>query len=322
MTYAFSGYGNYADTLQFWSDQAGKLAGFKLDNPSFVISSGETVFAVSEKETSAAIYVFQKHNYSYRLTDTVEVPGSNLCHLCYSPKQKRLFGSCWGTGHLIYANVSDDGKLGHIHSIVQQSASLGQSRNHFCLLSSDESVCVSCNLGLDTLFVYDNTGKSLQEICQIPLPSGTGPRHAVFSKENQVLFVVTELSNEVLVLSWPSGELLQRIHTTDFNGVTNCSAICLTQDEKHLYVANRFSDTITTFSVGKDFHLSNPILTPCNGKNPRHMILENDDSVLLIAYQQSDMVSIVPFHSNRLPDFSNAKHILHLSAAGIAKIEN
>ena len=117
-----------------------------------------------------------------------------------------------------------------------------------------------CDLGVDSVFVYEiaSIGKDIKEKNVIYTPEGCGPRHLCFSKDGSRLFIVAELSNEVLSYSFNaedgSAELLTRHHTIpeDVSDETLAADIHLSENGKYLYVSNRGYDSIAVFEITED----------------------------------------------------------------------
>lgn len=315
-----SGYGS-TNSIQLWDTNSHTKQWIdSLENPSFFIAPSPFLFAVSENKESAFFHSYQKVATGFDKLSSIGLDGSELCHLCYSPKHQMLYGACWGSGHLVWASVSENGMFESSGSILQIDESKPQvSRVHFCLLNKTEDELLTCNIGLDEIILYSLINGIPQEVRRLSLPEGCGPRHAAYSKDEKLLYVVTENSNEVLVYSLPDFSLIQQISTLHhFDESAHCSAICLSNDEKRLYVANRFANTITTFLVKEDGTLEYLLETDCEGDLPRHMCLNQKSDALLVAYQASDEIHVIALDKQGRP--SNV--ISSISQKGAACIQD
>ena len=82
------------------------------------------------------------------------------------------------------------------------------------------------------------------------MPAGCGPRHCAFG--NGKLYVSTELSDEVLVLDWPSMQLRQRCLVNDARPGGG-GHLLLSPDGTFLYASSRLkNDGIALFRMEKD----------------------------------------------------------------------
>ena len=236
-----------------------------------------------------------------------------------------VFGACWGSGHLLYATLDENGKFTKCGSVYQENETGDDSimtRVHFVHVNKSEDKLMATNVGTDVIYFYNIKDGSITESDRIYTERGQHPRHAVFTEDEKTLYVITELSNEILVYDMPEKKLTQRISTLPlgFEGKSHCSAICLSPDEKTVYGANRYSESIVFFGVNDDRTLYEKHRINCSGEKPRHMILSDDGKNLMICYQVSGEVCIIPLGDNGLPIEDKIHSFPFHDAAGIAEI--
>lgn len=151
-----------------------------------------------------------------------DVGSSGPCHVHLSPSRRSLavatyHGGCVslhsvgaGAGPVVSAPefkqhheggsmvVADRQEKGHAHQcLFLKTAAVGAS-------SASVDVIVT-DLGSDTIWAYtwDESTRSAQARDCVALPPGCGPRHAVQHPHNSsLIFILTELSNEVLTLRY------------------------------------------------------------------------------------------------------------------------
>lgn len=276
----------------FSEEQAAPLWAENIESPSFIVCSGEWLFAVTENQSYAVIYAYRKEGDGYRLTDRRNVEGALLCHIAYSARNRMLIGSCYETGNVIYTGFDPEtGLFDEVHSIFQKKEGV-ISRQHCSVLNKAEDKVFTMNLGLDRVYVYGIANGELTEEKVLDVKAGSGPRHARLSADEKLLYVITEYSNEIFVYDTESWELKQSISTLppEHFGKSNCSTLCISPDNRFLYAANRFADTIAQFAIGEDGLLTMLAQFECGGRNPRHMELTPDGSTLVICCQDSDWV--------------------------------
>jgi len=307
MELIISGYGDAGNRNIIKCDMQGNvLWSDTIEAPSFTITAGNKMFAATEVEDHSEIHSYVKAGNGYALVDTARFGGGFLCHICYSQKHNMVFGACWGTGHLLYASLDENGKFVKTNSIFQANESDDESlitRVHYVGLCDDEDTLMVNNVGLDTIYFYGIRNGELYEKDRIYTEKDQHPRHSIFNHDESILYVITELSNEVLVYKMPEKQLLQRISTLPkgFEGKSHCSAICLSPDEKTVYGANRYSESIVFFGVMEDGTLFEKLRLPTDGEKPRHMILTQDGKFLIVLYQVSGEVCIMPLGEDGLP---------------------
>ena len=307
MELIISGYGEKGNRNLIKCDLQGNvLWSDTIEAPSFVITSGERMFAATEVEDHAEMHSYIKDGNGYRRVDTARFDGGYLCHICYSEKHNMLFGACWGTGHLIYACLDEEGrfvKKSSIYQPIENGDTSLVSRVHYVGLCNQEDTLMVNNVGLDIIYFYDIRNGELFEKDRIYTEKDQHPRHSVFNHDESILYVITELSNEILVYKMPQKELVQRISTlpAGFEGKSHCSAICLSPDEKTVYGANRYSESLVFFGVADNGKLFEKLRLPTDGEKPRHMILSQDGKYLIVLYQVSGEVCIMPLGDDGLP---------------------
>lgn len=161
---------------------------------------------------------------------------------------------------------------------------------HSSWLSPDGKTLVVVDLGSDRLYLYPvRRGRIVEKKKDVVLPDGCGPRHCCFGKG--VIYVATELSDEVLVLSWPECRLKQSLLVNDVKP-RGGSHLALSPDGRYLYVSSRLkNDGIGIFSVRPDGLLEKTGFQP-TGVHPRHFSITDDGLQLLVACRDSDCVEI------------------------------
>lgn len=326
MELIISGYGDKGNKNIIKCNEYGNIIWYDtIESPSFVDVSGDRLFAVTENDDESYIYSYIKDGSGYRLVDSARFDGTDLCHICYSEKNNMLFGACWGSGHLIYANLNDEGKFIKTNSIYQVNESDDDSlitRVHYVGVNKAEDTLMVNNVGLDIIYFYEIKNGNICEKDRIYTEKGQHPRHSVYNSDESLLYVITELSNEVLVYKMPQKKLLQRISTLPegFEGKSHCSAICLSPDEKTVYGANRYSESLVFFGVNENGLLYEKLRLPTYGEKPRHMTLTKDGKTLIVCYQVSGEICVMPLGDDGLP-IKGAEHKFAFpNAAGVAEL--
>jgi len=118
MEFILSGYGSEPQiSLALYGYEKDKPFNLKwqdtIEAPSFVCQGDGYLFAITEAEEYALIYVYRREGKAYHLSDRRKIEGCALCHITYSCKNKALFGACYGTGTVFSIRVSE-GKFGEV----------------------------------------------------------------------------------------------------------------------------------------------------------------------------------------------------------------
>lgn len=220
-------------------------------------------------------------------------PGQHSCHITLLEKQAVL--SDYTSGTLSLFNLDDDGvPEGEPELIRFEGCGPDQTRQtsshvHSSWISPDGNSLVVVDLGSDRIYRYSIIDGRLETKCpeSFDLPAGCGPRHCAFKDE--ILYVATELSDEVLVYSYRKMELLQRIKVNEMlpHGGGH---IVVSQDKRYMYVSSRLdNDGIATFLIRPDGMLEK-ISYHKTGSHPRHFALSDDGNLLICVNRDSNNI--------------------------------
>ena len=142
MNLIVSGYGEKGNKNIIKCDERGNVIWYDtIEAPSFVEVCGNRMFAATEVEHEAYIHSYVADGDGYRLVDSARFDGGFLCHICYSEKNNMVFGACWGTGHLLYATIDEEGKFVKTGSVYQANESGDESlitRVHYVSVNKAE----------------------------------------------------------------------------------------------------------------------------------------------------------------------------------------
>lgn len=257
-----------------------KLDDVSLNEPSFVISQDNIVFTYDKKPLR--IKAFKVKDY-FELLDEIDVPLETMTHLNYNYLNHRLYGASYADGSYIcvdFRNTFSDLKCyyqgGKCHCVA-----LNEELNEIAIV----------NISLDKIFIYDNNMLLLRII---DLPSGIGPRHAIY--RNHMLYIVTEYSNEIVVLK--NDKIIQRISTLNSSNLkSNGATLLFSKDNKYLYACNRGEDSIACFLNTNILKYNQSFA--CNGKHPRHMIITKDGKYLICCNKNSHNIAIIDLNTQK-----------------------
>lgn len=314
MNLIISGYGCAPDkTIGQFEVKNGKFIGHgwsdAADAPAFVCGGDGYVFAAAETGKHSEYYIYRDG----RRLDSIRLDGcGSLCHIAYSSKHTVLYGACYGTGNIRAASV--DAVTGCFTGETQDYIQGG--RVHSVLLTHSQDLLYAANIAQDNIYVYKIDSGLLSLSHTIDTGKGRGPRHMVLSDDECILYIITEYSNEVLVIETETGRLIQVISTLPqpTKETSHCSALCFSPDCKKLYGANRFTDTIAEFEVTNDGTLRRCRWFSCGGHIPRHMTVLSD-GILAVCNQESNTVDLINTLSGEKTDT-----LVFFKPAGIMEI--
>ncbi|MEO0795485.1 MAG: lactonase family protein [Verrucomicrobiota bacterium] len=275
-------------------------------------AAGNRLYAISEiydyegrEDGCLSVFEIGKDHHIQKLQECSSL-GKGPAYIKLDQSGSWLLCANYVEGNMAVYPVNTNGHLGAPTDSIQLSGSGPNTERqeaphpHAAFTSPDNRFAFLVDLGTDRICSYEldvNEGK-LQHGPVFHAPGGSGPRHMLFNATGEIAYCVLELTSEIAVLRYAAetGEfgLLDLVSTLPENhqGASHCSELCLSQDGRHLYVANRGHNTIATLAVDPTSGLLALMgHTDCQGNIPRHMCLSPTDSHLLIANQQSDLLA-------------------------------
>lgn len=83
---------------------------------------------------------------------------------------------------------------------------------HYAGYTPDEKYVVGVDLGIDKIITYEIKDSKLKEVNSLSVNPGSGPRHIAFHPNGKHAYAMTELSSEVIALSYnPEEEIGYRV---------------------------------------------------------------------------------------------------------------
>ena len=179
---------------------------------------------------------------------------------------------------------------------------------HFAAVTPDKKYVLCCDLGLDTVFIYD---RDLNEISRAKVPDGYGVRHLVFSKNGMYIYAVNELMPSISVFAYSNGnvEYLSTAKLDCKNKNSTAAAIRLDERENRLYISVRGENELYAY------HADNADLLfcgrfPCGGAGPRDFDLIGD--YVVCTNENSDNVTVIEKNGYRIVNELKMKNPLNV----------
>lgn len=167
---------------------------------------------------------------------------------------------------------------------------------HFVAFSPDKKYVLCCDLGLDTIFIYD---RDLNEISRAKVPDGYGVRHLVFSKNGKYIYAVNELIPSISVFAYSNGnaEYLSTTKLDCKNKNSTAAAIRSDENDNRLYVSVRGENEIYAYTADNAELLFYGRF-PCGGEGPRDFDLIGD--YIVCTNENSDNVTVIEKNDYRV----------------------
>jgi 6-phosphogluconolactonase (cycloisomerase 2 family) len=164
------------------------------------------------------------------------------------------------------------------------------------------------DLGTDRIYVYrfDKTAGKLSpnDPPFYQAAPGTGPRHLSFHPNGRFAYSVLEESSTVDFLTWDGErgrfEKKQTLSTLPhgYEGTNYPSEIEVSDDGRHLYIANRLHDTVATFTLGRDGMMTYVRESWTRGSYPRNFATEPGKKFTYVLHSRSDNITIFKIDRN------------------------
>ena len=259
-------------------------------NPSFVLPHPRLpiLYAVEEVSSGGAVIAAQIADGKAQMLKKESTGGGDPCHLAFSGDLKNLYAANYATGSLAVIRL-DGGGMPLERAYVVQHAGVGVHPQrqegphvHFSM-ETDEKVFV-CDLGLDTVMLYEERDRMLRETGLIPFPPASGPRHLARGPVPGIIYCAAELSSQAFTLKERGSgdyEIIQALSTLppDCSEDNTAAAIHFHPGARALMVSNRGYDSIAVFPVDEKGLLGDPVVSPCVAQ-PRDFICLGDDVIV------------------------------------------
>jgi 6-phosphogluconolactonase len=304
MKFVISSYKRNYDTIALFdvdiiSKTYKKLSSADILAPSFVVSHKDYLYTYQNLDVMKLV-AFQVEDDNLVMTDTVLLPGTGVTHLTYSLKNKLLIGCSYGDG-TYFSFGANKGRLLKPYTYKRQIMDERLSRCHCVLLNKKEDNVAIVNIALDAIYLYDIVKNELVYKDVIELPTGVGPRHAIYNDDNSLMYIMTEYSNEVIIAEMKTKKVIQRISTIyNYPDKTFGATLLFSKNRKYLYASNRGEDSIAKFEVLENGMLEYVNSFSCGGKHPRHMKLSPDGKYLISCNMHENNVAIIDLNKEEV----------------------
>ena len=257
----------------------------KIKNPKYITFHHDMIAAVCDFEHGAGAALISKDG---EILDTIAYEQRTSCYI--GSDGEYLYSTNFHEGTFTVLKVEDN------HLSLKETVHIQDGGGCHQVLVYKDRLLVPC-LFLDRIMMYER--ETLKPLGSIRFNTGTGPRHGVFSHDEKYLYLVSELSNELLVISTDTWEILsqQPVLTSGELHVRGGAAIRLSEDGKYLYASTRGKDVLSVFRVdGENVKLTDNV--SCGGKHPRDFNI--DENYLLCANRFSNEISVFPLNEGEI----------------------
>jgi 6-phosphogluconolactonase len=285
----------------------------KLSNVDWITFSPDRkyVFAASEVDSFNGKPTGEVASYQYSSGKLTEISAQNsaakgTCYVGLDHTGRVLLSADYGGGAAASFKIAN-GRLSpsvwtehytqHGPNADRQEA----AHAHFSSFSPDNRYAYINDLGGDSVHIYklDADTAQLTPAGTYMGKPGSGPRTLHFHPNGVTAYCMNELDSTVTILKWNKADgSLTRVTTFGLlphgsRGVsTGCDTV-ITRDGRFVYFANRGDDFIYSFKADPSTGTLMPIArTSSGGKTPRNFTLDPTEKWMLVANQNSGLVSV------------------------------
>ena len=230
---------------------------------------------------------------------------AGTCHVALDHTGHVLIAADYGGGAASF--LINEGKLSPAiwsQRFTGQGPNQSRQQNahaHFVSYSPDNRFVYINDLGSDCIRIFklNPATAQLTPAGQYNTRPGAGPRTLHFHPNGHTAYCVNELDSTVDVLEWKAadGSLRQTAHfemlPAGYKGDTRACDTVISRDGRSVYFANRDLDFLYHFRAdAKTGALTPAERTPCGGKIPRNFTLDPSERWMLVANQNSSLISV------------------------------
>jgi 6-phosphogluconolactonase len=270
------------------------------------------LFAASEldtfngKPTGEVASFWFDDAYEIHLASARNSAGTGTCHVAVDATGRMLVaadytGASAASFRIEHGNLSEAVWTEHYTEHGPNADRQQTAHAHFASFSPDNRFAYINDLGGDCIHIY-----KLNPATAGMTPAGTyrgapgsGPRTLHFHPNGLIAYCMNELLSTVDVLDWHKADgsltLVDRITLlpADYKGPTRGCDTVITRDGRFVYFANRDDNFLyafkADFATGK---LTQMKRSNCGGKTPRSFTLDPTEQWMLVANQDSNLISI------------------------------
>lgn len=287
--------------------ESGKLSGGELikefQGPFYLNIQNDKLYSLKQDGDTGGIATFEiGNNGSLTLIGECLTEGENGCYLTMSSDARYMLDAVYASGRVRLYKMNTRGVVTELIDVFQIEGNGPHERqnhahSHFITETPDGKYFAAVDLGADKIVTFAVEDERLAVVTESKVAPGSGPRHLVFSDAGDYVYILTELSNEVIVAKYNDGNFTH-VDTysalpEDFTGHSQAAAIRKHPNGKYIYTSNRGHNSIAVFEIkdnGKT--LERLQIEPSNGNWPRDFNITPDGDYLVCAHEKSHNVIV------------------------------
>jgi 6-phosphogluconolactonase len=172
---------------------------------------------------------------------------------------------------------------------------------HFASYSPDNRFAYINDLGMDCIHIYTLNSETamLTPAGTYHAKAGAGPRTLRFHPNGHTAYLVNELDSTLEILEWNKADgslaMITRLDMLPmgYQGPSRACDTLISRDGKFVYFVNRDDNFLYSFRASFASGKLMPIgSSSCGGKTPRSVTLDPTERWMLVANQDSNLISV------------------------------
>jgi 6-phosphogluconolactonase len=264
------------------------------------------------KEGSITAYAVDRASGSLAKINEGATGGTGSTHMWFDIPSNSLLAANFTAGSASSIAVKPDGSVGALVSTIKATGTgphRRQTSSHAHGVAVDPSgkYALVADLGTDRLYVYGFDRSTLAMTADdaatprsVALPPGSGPRHLAFRPDGRFVYLVNELSSDIVALRWDAaqGRLTQvqllPLSSPDIKEAKSASEVAVSADGRFVYAGNRGEHQILVYRSDPDSgELTLVQRASGGGEGPWAFTLHSSGKWMLVANQRTAKVNVL-----------------------------
>lgn len=269
----------------------------EFQGPLYLNIQNDKLYSLKQDGDTAGIATFEIHNGELKLIGECLLEGENGCYLAPSSDGKYMLDAVYDSGKVRLYKMNVRGVVTERLDVFQVEGNGPHERqnhahSHFITETPDGKYFAAVDLGADKIVTFSIEDERLVVVRESKVAPGSGPRHLVFSDAGDYAYIITELSNEVIVAEYKAGNFTT-VETysalpEDFTEHSQAAAIRKHPNDKYIYATNRGHNSIAVFEIKDNGKALDRLqIESSNGNWPRDFNITPDGQYLVCAHEKS-----------------------------------
>lgn len=272
----------------------------EFQGPLYLNIQSDKLYSLKQDGNTAGIATFEIENGELQLIAECLPESENGCYLTPSSDGKYMLDAVYDSGKVRLYKMDDRGVVVKRLDVYQVTGNGPHERqdhahSHFVTETPDGKYFAAVDLGADKIITFAVEDERLVVVAESKVAPGSGPRHLVFSDAGDYAYILTELSNEIIVAEYNDGNFnpveIYSLLPEDFTEHSQAAAIRKHPNGKYIYASNLGHNSIAAFEIKDNGKSLNRLqIESSNGNWPRDFNITPDGQYLVCAHEKSHNV--------------------------------